>query len=80
MCLTVVMVTHDLDTLFALSTSIAVLADKHIIAYGTPEEVIKVQHPFIQHYFHGTRGTRALEGLHDTKDDEHNAHKTDGGN
>lgn len=75
MCLTVVMVTHDLDTLFALSTSIAVLADKHIIAHGTPEEVIKVQHPFIQHYFHGTRGTRALEGLHDTTSDEKNAHK-----
>ena len=30
--LTVVMVTHDLDTLFALSTRIAVLAEKHVIA------------------------------------------------
>src|SRR6202790_5290988 len=39
MQLTVVMVTHDLDTLFSLSTKIAVLADKRVIAMGTPDEV-----------------------------------------
>jgi phospholipid/cholesterol/gamma-HCH transport system ATP-binding protein len=32
--LTVVMVTHDLDTLFALSTRIAVLAEKHALTAG----------------------------------------------
>ncbi|WP_019142148.1 ABC transporter ATP-binding protein [Noviherbaspirillum massiliense] len=63
MRLTVVMVTHDLDTLFALSTRIAVLADRHVIASGTPEEVIRVQHPFIEHFFLGGRGRRALEVL-----------------
>ncbi|MGH8808739.1 MAG: ABC transporter ATP-binding protein, partial [Noviherbaspirillum sp.] len=42
--LTVVMVTHDLDTLFALSTQVAVLAEKHVIASGTPEQVITVPH------------------------------------
>jgi phospholipid/cholesterol/gamma-HCH transport system ATP-binding protein len=36
--LTVVMVTHDLDTLFALSSRIAVLAEKHVIINGTPRE------------------------------------------
>lgn len=66
MRLTVVMVTHDLDTLFALSTQIAVLADKHVIAYGPPEDVLAVQHPFIEQFFLGMRGKRALEGLHDT--------------
>lgn len=60
---TVVMVTHDLDTLFALSTRIAVLADKHIIALGTTAEVIHCQHPFVQEFFLGERGRRALTAL-----------------
>ena len=64
MQLTVVMVTHDLDTIFALSTKIAVLADKHVIAYGTAEEVLAVDHPFIKEFFLGLRGKRALAGLH----------------
>lgn len=64
MRLTVVMVTHDLDTLFALSTHIAVLADKHVIAAGPPEEVIALPHPFIKQFFLGERGKRALAALH----------------
>jgi phospholipid/cholesterol/gamma-HCH transport system ATP-binding protein len=63
MRLTVVMVTHDLDTLYALSTRIAVLADKHVIAEGTREQVMAVKHPFIQEYFWGERSLRALEDL-----------------
>ena len=51
--LTVVMVTHDLDTLFALSSRIGVIADKKFIAIDTPEEVAKVKHPFIETYFGG---------------------------
>jgi phospholipid/cholesterol/gamma-HCH transport system ATP-binding protein len=62
--LTVVMVTHDLDTLFALSTRVAVLADKRVIANAPPEEVIRLPHPFVQHFFLGERGQRALEVLH----------------
>jgi len=65
MRLTVMMVTHDLDTLFALSTRIAVLAEKRVIAFGTPEEVIRVKHPFIERFFLGERGRRALEVLHE---------------
>ncbi|HZW23523.1 ABC transporter ATP-binding protein [Noviherbaspirillum sp.] len=65
MRLTVVMVTHDLDTLFALSTKIAVLADKRVIALGTPQEVIALPHSFIQRFFLGERGQRALEVLRD---------------
>src|SRR5207253_2713842 len=47
MALTVVMVTHDLDTLFELSTRIAVLAEKHVIINAHPKDVIAFQHPFI---------------------------------
>jgi phospholipid/cholesterol/gamma-HCH transport system ATP-binding protein len=65
--LTVVMVTHDLDTLFALSTRIAVLAEKHVIAVAPTREVIKVDHPFIKEFFLGARGKRALAALDDRK-------------
>jgi phospholipid/cholesterol/gamma-HCH transport system ATP-binding protein len=61
--LTVVMVTHDLDTLFALSSRVAVLADKHVIAVGPSCDVLQVDHPFIKHFFLGPRGQRALEVL-----------------
>jgi len=63
--LTVVMVTHDLDTLFDLSTRIAVLADQKVIVTGAAREVIAYPHPFIHEYFLGGRGQRALEALHD---------------
>ena len=48
---TVVMVTHDLDTLAGLATHIAVLAEQRIIAHGTPNEVLAVDHPFIHNFF-----------------------------
>jgi len=68
--LTVVMVTHDLDTLFALSTRIAVLAEKHVIALGTLEEVLQVDHPFVHEFFLGDRGRRALEALNEKNPQE----------
>ena len=49
--LTVVMVTHDLNTLAGLATRIAVLADQRIIACGTATEVGAVDHPFIRNFF-----------------------------
>ena len=58
--LTVIMVTHDLDTLFALSTRVAVLAEKRVIVEGAPREVAQFQHPFIEHFFQGERGRRAM--------------------
>ena len=60
MALTVVMVTHDLDTLFELSTCIAVLADQKVIIKGTPQEVVAFEHPFIHEFFLGQRGQRAM--------------------
>ena len=63
MALTVIMVTHDLDTLFELSTRIAVLADKRVIVAAPPKEVIAFQHPFIHEFFLGERGQRAMELL-----------------
>lgn len=62
--LTVVMVTHDLDTLLTLSSSIAVVADKRIVAQGDAAYVMKQPHPFIQEFFLGKRGLRANALLH----------------
>lgn len=58
--LTVIMITHDLDTLVDICSRIAVLADKHLIALGTLDEVSAVDHPFIKSFFHGPRAERLL--------------------
>jgi phospholipid/cholesterol/gamma-HCH transport system ATP-binding protein len=60
--LTVVMITHDLDSLAALSDRVAVLADQKLVAIGRVEEVAAVDHPFIQNFFRGERARRAIEG------------------
>ncbi|WP_309681546.1 ATP-binding cassette domain-containing protein [Polaromonas sp.] len=63
--LTVVMVTHDLDTVFELSTRIAVLADQKVIINAPPKEVVAFSHPFIEEFFLGERGQRAMALLRD---------------
>ncbi|MDO8694892.1 MAG: ATP-binding cassette domain-containing protein [Sheuella sp.] len=67
---TVVMVTHDLDTIGALATRVAVLAEKKVLVEGTIDQVMQTKHPFIESFFHGERGVRAL-GQFDTKDVTH---------
>ena len=61
--LTVVMVTHDLDTIYEISTRVAVVADKHVIIDAPPKEVIAFDHPFVREFFLGGRGMRAQELL-----------------
>ena len=58
--LTVVMVTHDLDTLFALSSRVLVLAEKRVLVEGAPAEVARFDHPFVREFFQGERGRRAM--------------------
>ena len=57
--LTVVMVTHDLDSLRAVATRVAVLVDKKIKS-GTIAELREDQDEWIQDYFSGPRGRAAL--------------------
>lgn len=56
--LTVVMVTHDLDSLATICDRISVLIDKQIIV-GTMAELMANPHPWLQEYFHGPRGRAA---------------------
>ncbi|MEM9910869.1 MAG: ABC transporter ATP-binding protein, partial [Pseudomonadota bacterium] len=61
MGLAVFLVTHDLDTLYATCDRIAVLAEKHVLATGTLDEMLDVDHPWVQSYFRGPRA-RAARG------------------
>lgn len=58
--LTVFMVTHDLDTLYATCDRVAVLAEKRVIAIGALDDVQRSDHPWIREYFSGPRGRAAL--------------------
>ena len=57
--LTVFLITHDLDTLYAICDRVAVLADHKVIAVGTIDELLATDHPWIQEYFRGPRGRAA---------------------
>jgi phospholipid/cholesterol/gamma-HCH transport system ATP-binding protein len=58
---TVIMVTHDIDTLAGLATRVAALADRRVVATGTLQEVLAVDHPFIRSFFGGARAMAALD-------------------
>ncbi len=68
MGLTVVMVTHDLDTVFELSTRIAVLAEQKVIINDAAQKVVALEHPFIREFFRGGRGQRAMALLNEPSD------------
>lgn len=58
--LTIVMVTHDMDSLFGICDRVAVLVDKKIVA-GTLREIVQSPHPWIQQYFNDPRAIRARQ-------------------
>ncbi|GAA3996985.1 ABC transporter ATP-binding protein [Sphingomonas humi] len=57
--LTVFLITHDLDSLYAICDRVAVLADQKVIAVDTIDRLLKLDHPWIQEYFNGPRGRAA---------------------
>lgn len=57
--LTVFMITHDLDSLYAICDKVAVLADKRVVAKATVQELEQSEHPWIREYFLGPRGRAA---------------------
>ncbi|QXT37733.1 ABC transporter ATP-binding protein [Sphingomonas sanguinis] len=66
--LTVFLITHDLDTLYAICDRVAVLADKKVIAVGTIDELIALDHPWIEEYFKGPRGRAAVAAKDEVAD------------
>ncbi len=65
MRLTVFMVTHDIDSLRAITDRVAVLVDRRA-RVGTMSELLADDHPWIRAYFHGPRGRAALTSAQET--------------
>ncbi len=63
--LTVFMVTHDLDSLFAICDRVAVLGHKKVIAAGSIGELLLSNDPWLKAYFHGKRGLIRLSAAAD---------------
>ncbi|HEY9218981.1 MAG TPA: ABC transporter ATP-binding protein [Phenylobacterium sp.] len=61
--LTVLMITHDLDSLYAITDRVAVLADKKVVATEPVRELERSDHPWIKEYFLGPRGRAARGAL-----------------
>lgn len=56
--ITVVMVTHDIDSLRRTADKVIFLGDGKVLAEGPIEELVKNENPMIQEYFSGERGLR----------------------
>jgi phospholipid/cholesterol/gamma-HCH transport system ATP-binding protein len=59
--LTVFLITHDLDTLYAICDRVAVLADRKVVVCAPMAEVERFDHPWVQEYFHGPRARAAQQ-------------------
>jgi phospholipid/cholesterol/gamma-HCH transport system ATP-binding protein len=68
--ITVVMITHDLDSIFNIVDRMAVLADKRVVAEGRLEEVLRSDHPFVEAFFKNdyTKEKYADKILEESKD------------
>jgi len=60
--LAVIMITHDLDSLFTICDRVAVLVDKKI-RMGTLRDQLQSDHPWIREYFHGERAEALTNGV-----------------
>ncbi|RZA22328.1 MAG: ABC transporter ATP-binding protein [Lysobacteraceae bacterium] len=65
--LTVFLITHDLDTLYAICDRVAVLADRKLVAVAPVAQLETLDHPWVQEYFNGPRGRAARDPKQGTK-------------
>jgi phospholipid/cholesterol/gamma-HCH transport system ATP-binding protein len=57
--ITVILITHDLDSVYRICERVAVLADSRVVALDTPEKVQVMDHPWIRQCFQGPRARMA---------------------
>jgi len=57
LALTIVMITHDLDSIFRTCNRVGVIVDRKMVS-GTLAQIAENPHPWIQSYFHGDRARR----------------------
>ncbi|HEY1940787.1 MAG TPA: ATP-binding cassette domain-containing protein [Roseiarcus sp.] len=62
--LTVFMVTHDLDSLYAICDRVAVLGQGKVAAIGPISDLLTSEDAWIKAYFHGKRGSGREAALH----------------
>jgi len=63
MGLTVYMVTHDLNSLYAVCDRIAVLGNRHVMAEGTIRQMLAIDDSWIKSYFRGKRARQIVNDL-----------------
>jgi phospholipid/cholesterol/gamma-HCH transport system ATP-binding protein len=59
--ITILFITHDLDSMHRVCDRVAVLADKRIVAVDTPATLARSMHPWVNAYFHGPRAEAAAQ-------------------
>jgi phospholipid/cholesterol/gamma-HCH transport system ATP-binding protein len=59
--LTIVIITHDLDSLWRITDRVAILGNGKVLGIGTMEELARSTDPLIHEYFYGPRGRAARE-------------------
>ncbi|HYA29079.1 MAG TPA: ATP-binding cassette domain-containing protein [Acidobacteriota bacterium] len=59
--LTIVIITHDLDSLWRITDRVAVLGNGKVLGIGSMNELATSTDPLIHEYFHGPRGRAAKE-------------------
>jgi phospholipid/cholesterol/gamma-HCH transport system ATP-binding protein len=59
--LTIVIITHDLDSLWRIADRVAVLGNGKVLGIGTMSELSHSTDPLIHEYFYGPRGRAARE-------------------
>ena len=62
--LTVVMVTHDLDTIYHIVDRFTLLGEAKVVAEGSLEEVLAIDHPLIEYFFQTTTQTSHPKEIH----------------
>ena len=72
MGLTIVMITHDLDSLWRVTSKVAFLGEGKVLCIDTMPNLIKNTHPLIQDFFAGPRGKAAQQNYQYESDDHGN--------
>ncbi len=65
--LTIVIITHDMDTLWRVPDRIAFLGDKRVLAVAPIRELIHNDNPIIKQYFNSPRAHTAMAALSEDK-------------
>jgi len=61
--LSILLITHDLNTLAAVCDRVALLDEGRILTVGTLENVAQFDHPYVKRFFHHRRGEKLLRSL-----------------